>query len=111
MKNVLVINSNKQKMEIVSFSGKRDDIYELIGKGVERLEDIVVGNKSNKTYHILLDPQSVDGILPSNVKVGGVPIQINRNVVICSMNNDMSEFVDMNENDIPHFKKLVEFVN
>jgi ABC-type uncharacterized transport system ATPase subunit len=111
MKNVLVINSSKQKMEIVSFSGKRDDIYQLIGNGVEVLEDIIVGNKSNKKYHILIDPQSVNGILPSSVKVGGIPIQMNRNVVVCSMTDDMTEFTDMDKSDMVDFEKLVEFMN
>lgn len=108
MKNIIVIDQNEKKFKLVKFSGKHNDIYDIIGKGVTTLDDVVSQNpKSGKVFHTLFDKKQIKGVTPNKIIIGGKPIE--GNVVICSMTDDMSEFVDVTESDIEDFKKFCTF--
>jgi len=107
MKNVIVIDQNEKKFKLVKFSGKHNDIYDLVGKDVTLLDDLVVGNPSIGTYHVLFDKNQIKGITPNKIIIGGHPIE--GNVVICSMTDDMSEFKNVTESDMEHFQNVFKF--
>lgn len=108
MKNVIVINKNEKNFKLVKFSGKKDDIYELVGKGVTTLDDLVVRHPSSGAiYHTLFDKDQIKGVTPNKIVIGGQPIE--GNVVICSMTDDMSEFKNVTELDMKYFKNVFQF--
>jgi hypothetical protein len=107
MKNVIVIDQNEKKFKLVKFSGKHNDIYDLVGKGVTTLDDVVVSHPSRGKFHTLFDRNQIKGITPNKIVIGGLPIE--GNVVICTMTDDMSEFKDVTESDMEHFKNVFEF--
>ena len=108
MKNIIVIDQNEKKFKLVKFSGDHNDIYDIVGKGVTTLDDIVIENpKSGKVYHTLFDKKQIKGVTPNKIMIGGKPIE--GNVVICSMTKDMSEFVDVTESEMVDFEKVFKF--
>ena len=107
MKNVIVIDQNEKKFKLVKFSGEHNDIYDLVGKGVTHLDDIVVKHPTKGIFHTLFDKKQIKGITPNKILIGGQPIE--GNVVICSMSDDMSEFRDVTESDVEHFQNIFKF--
>jgi hypothetical protein len=107
MKNIIVIDQNEKKFKLVKFSGNRNDIYDIVGKGVTLLDDVVSQHPSGKIFHTLFDRKQIKGITPNKIMIGGQPIE--GNVVICSMTEDMSEFKDVNESDMVHFENIFKF--
>jgi len=106
MKSVILFNSKTKKTEIVKFSGYHEDVFELIGKKVNELQDIVVQNPDTKEiFHILFDKKQETnnggGVLFGNVKING-------NVVISLLDNN-NDFLNVTETHLNTFKPIFSY--
>lgn len=101
MKTIVVINSKETK--VVSFSGKRDDIYQFVGKCATRLEDMVFGKPGQKNQlHVLFNLSKIKEDTETNLN----GIIINGNLVVTLMTPNM-EFVNTSLKDVQPILDMV----
>lgn len=107
MKKIISVNTKTKQIEHLHFSGKHDDVYDLVGKKVDKLICLVVKSPSGKLFCIFHDINQDMYRHKNYVVFCGTMIW--GNMVVASLTPDHLEFNNVTKEDFEELKPLFEF--